>query len=89
MNNCSIPLINAERKITDLSVKHSFTQFPLLALIEGQNHRQRNEYTCYVRAGGTFFPVVLLCQFSVLARNRFWFYILLMYLGYHTVVVLC
>jgi hypothetical protein len=32
---------------------------------------------------------VLLCQFSVLAGNRFWFYILLMYLGYHTVVVLC
>jgi hypothetical protein len=32
---------------------------------------------------------VLLCQFSVLAGNRFWFYILLMYLEYHTVVVLC
>ncbi len=26
-----------------------------------------------------FFPVVLLCQFLVLAGNRFWFYILLMY----------
>ena len=25
----------------------------------------------------------------VLAGNRFWFYILLMYLEYHTVVVLC
>ncbi len=36
-----------------------------------------------------FFPVVLLCQFFVLAGNRFWFYILLMYLEYHTVVVLC
>jgi hypothetical protein len=24
-------------------------------------------------AGGTFFPVVLLCQFLVLAGNRFWF----------------
>ncbi len=35
-----------------------------------------------------FFPVVLLCQFLVLAGNRFWFY-LLMYLEYHTVVVLC
>jgi hypothetical protein len=32
---------------------------------------------------------VLLCQFSVLAGSRFWFYILLMYLEYHTVVVLC
>jgi hypothetical protein len=27
-------------------------------------------------AGGKFFPVVLLCQFLVLAGNRFWFYIL-------------
>jgi hypothetical protein len=27
------------------------------------------------------FPVVLLCQFFVLAGNRLWFYILLMYLG--------
>jgi hypothetical protein len=31
---------------------------------------------------------VLLCQFLVLAGNRFWFYIL-MYLEYNTVVVLC
>ncbi len=31
--------------------------------------------------GGTFSPVVLLCQFFVLAGNRFWFYILLMYSG--------
>ncbi len=36
-----------------------------------------------------FFPIVLLCQFFVLAGNRFWFYILLMLLEYHTVVVLC
>jgi hypothetical protein len=39
-------------------------------------------------AGGTFFTVVLLCQFFVLAGNRFWLYTLLMYLEYHTVVVL-
>ncbi len=32
---------------------------------------------------------MLLCQFFVLVGNRFWFYILLMYLEYHTVVVLC
>ncbi len=54
-----------------------------------QTNRQAEKYTCYAWAGGTFFPVVLLCQFSVLAGNRFWFYILLMYLEYHTVVVLC
>ncbi len=35
-----------------------------------------------------FFTVELLCQFLVLVRNRFWFYIL-MYLEYNTVVVLC
>jgi hypothetical protein len=32
---------------------------------------------------------VLLCQFFVLVGNRFWFYILLIYLEYHTVVVTC
>jgi hypothetical protein len=55
----------------------------------GQKDGQRVKYTRYAWAGGTFFPVVLLCQFSVLAGNRFWFYILLMYLEYHTGVVLC
>ncbi len=32
---------------------------------------------------------MLLCQFFVLAGNRFWFYILLMYLEYHTVLWCC
>jgi hypothetical protein len=50
----------------------------------------QSENTRYAWAGGTFFSVVLLCQLCVLAGNRFWFYILLMmYLEYHTVVVLC
>ncbi len=35
-----------------------------------------SENTRFEWAGGTFFPVVLLCQFLVLAGNRFWFYIL-------------
>ncbi len=61
----------------------------LLTLTHRRNDRQRNEYTRYAWAGGTFFPVVLLCQFFVLAENRCWFYILLMDLEYHTVVVLC
>ncbi len=51
--------------------------FTLLTLTDGRNDRRRNEYTCFAWAGGTFFPVVLLCQFFVLAGNRFWFYILL------------
>jgi hypothetical protein len=45
-------------------------------------------YTCCAWAGGTLFPVMLLCQFLVLAGNRFGFYILL-YLEYNTVVILC
>jgi hypothetical protein len=44
--------------------------------------------TCCAWAEGTFFPVVVLCQFLVLAGNRFWLYIL-MYLEYNTVVVSC
>ncbi len=57
---------------------------------------QRNEYTRFAWAGGTcprfawawgtFSPVV---QFLVLAGNRFWFYILLMYLGYCTIQLWC
>ncbi len=56
-----------------------FTLFysTLLTLTDRQKDRQRNEYTRFAWAGGTFFPVVLLCQFFVLAANRFWFYILL------------
>ncbi len=45
-------------------------------------------HTCCTWAGGTFSPVMLLCQFLVLAGNRFWFYILL-YLEYNSVVMLC
>ncbi len=40
----------------------------LLTLTDGQNYRQRNKYTCFAWAGGTFFPVVLLCCVS------FWFW---------------
>ncbi len=53
---------------------------PLLALTNRRNYGgtelQRNEYTRFAWTGGTFFPVVLLCQFLVLAGNRFWFYTL-------------
>jgi hypothetical protein len=53
-----------------------------------QSSCHRMEYTCFAWAGGTFLPVVLLFQFFVLAGNRFWFYILLMYIECHTVLVL-
>ena len=47
-----------------------FTLFysTLLTLTDRQNDRQRNEYTGFAWAGGTFFPVVLLCCVS------FWFW---------------
>ncbi len=49
----------------------------LLAITDGQKDRQRDKYTHFAWAGRTFFPVVLLCKFFVLAGNMFWFYILL------------
>ncbi len=81
-----------KEKLPIFLINTFLVHIPLLALTDRQNYRgtelQRNEYTRYAWAGGTFFPVVLLCQFIVLAGNRSWFYILLMYLEYHTVVVL-
>jgi hypothetical protein len=35
----------------------------LLALTDGQKDGRRVKYTCFAWAGGTFSPVVLLCQF--------------------------
>ncbi len=52
-----------------------------------QNHRRRDTYTCCAWTGGTFFQ--LCCRVS------FWFWLeigfgyILMYLEYHTVLVLC
>ncbi len=71
MNNFSIPSTHAERKITYSLINTLLLYIPLLALRDGQNHRQRNEYTCCTWAGGTFFLVVLLCQFLVVVRNSF------------------
>ncbi len=76
MNNRSIPSMHAERKFTVRSHKHSFTPYPSLSPTDGQNDGQSDEYTRCAWAGGTFFPVVLMCQFFVLVGNRFWFYIL-------------
>jgi hypothetical protein len=62
-----------------------------LCTITPKHNTTKNTVKTYTRcmwAGGTFFPVVILCQFLVLAGNRFRFYIL-MYLVYNTVVVLC
>jgi hypothetical protein len=63
-----------QTEVSCFSVKLFYST--LLALTHRQNHRRRNKYTRFAWAGGTFFPVVLLCQFLVLVGNRFWFYIL-------------
>ncbi len=68
MNNRSIPSMHAERKITNLSGKHSFTPYPSLSPYsptDGMTDREINTLTaCGWR---NFFPIVLLCQFLVVA----------------------
>ncbi len=73
VNNCSILSTHAERIITVHSHIHSFTPYPSFSPY-WQTDKQRDKYTHWAWAGGTFFLVVLLCQFFVLAGNRFWFY---------------
>ncbi len=83
MNNCSIPSMHAERKITDLSVKHSFTLHPSLcpygrreSLTEEQIHSLR-------MAGGSESHFVVLKKFirdlnnTVLVKISLVFYILI------------
>ncbi len=73
VNNRSIPSMHAVRKFPFFLINTLLLYIPLLALTDRQNYGQRNEYTRFAWAGGTFSPVVLLCQFSVLAGNRFCF----------------
>ena len=57
-----------------------FYSIPLLALTDRRIDRDTcfawagGTCPCFAWAGGTIFPVVLLCQFFVLAGNRFWSY---------------
>jgi hypothetical protein len=44
-------------------VRFTLLYSTLLALTDRQNDGRRNKYTHFAWAGGTFFPVVLLCQF--------------------------
>ncbi len=74
VNNRRIPSMH--EKLPIFLINTVLLHIPLLALTDGRNYGERNEYTCCAWAGGTFCPVVLLCQFLVLAGNRFWFYIL-------------
>ncbi len=66
-NNCSIPSMHSKRQITNLSVKRSFTLYPSLSPYS-QTESQMEQQIHLLRMGWrNFFPVVLLCQFLVLA----------------------
>ena len=56
MNNRSIPSTHAERKITDLSVKHSFTLYPSLSPYR-QTDRQTDRETNTLAARGLEEPL--------------------------------
>ncbi len=63
MNNCSIPSMHADRKITVFSHGHSFTPYPSLSphsptegIMERQIHSLRMGWS-------NLFSVMLLCQF--------------------------
>ncbi len=60
-----------KEKLSIFLINTLLLHIPLLALTDRKNDIQRNKYTHCTWAGGTFFPVVLLCQFLVLAGNRF------------------
>ncbi len=82
MNNCSIPSMHTERKITIRSHKHSFTPYPSLSpysRMDGMTGGERNNF---------FSSCAVVSVIWFLVGNRFWCY-LLAYLEYNTVVALC
>ncbi len=66
VNDGSIPSTHAEKKLPFVLIITLLLHIPLLALTDGQNDGQRNEYTRCAWAGGTFFQ--LCCCVS------FWFW---------------
>ncbi len=90
VNNCSIPSMHAERKITVCSHKHSFTPYPSLRPYK-QTDRITDQETNILAARGLeelFSSCAVVSVFCFLAGNRFWCYILT-YFEYNTVVMLC
>ncbi len=77
-----------KKKLPIFLINTHLLHIPLLALTDRRNYGETNTLATH-GLEKPFFPVVLLCQCFVLVGNRFRFYILLMYLEYHTVVVLC
>jgi hypothetical protein len=62
---------------------------PLLALTDRQKDGQRNKYTRCAWAGGTFFSCAVVSVFGSGRKYVLVLHLLLMYLEYNTVVVLC
>ena len=90
MNNRSIPSTHAERKITDLSVKHSFTPYPSLSLYSPTD-RMMDRETNTLAACGLEELFSSCAVVSVFGSGGKWVLVVhtTMYLEYHTVVVLC
>ncbi len=81
-----------KKKLPIFLINTLLLHIPLLAHTDRQNYRgtelQRNKYTCCAWAGGSFFPVMLLCQFLVLVGNRFWLHTFVFRVQYSCDVVL-
>jgi hypothetical protein len=90
VNNHSIPSMHAERKITVRSHKHSFTPYPSLSPYSPTDRMADGETNTLAvcEPEELFFQLWFCVSFLVLVETRFWFYIL-MYLEYNTIVVLC
>jgi hypothetical protein len=66
--------------VTSLLCGGTVASITILVLHKCNQFSQTERLTIILAAHGLeelFFPVVLLCQFFVLAGNRFWFYILM------------
>jgi hypothetical protein len=71
VNNHIIPSTHGERKITDLSNKHSFIPYPSLCPYSRTDRMTDRGTKHSLRVGWrNFFPVVPLCQFIFLLRRE-------------------
>ncbi len=89
MNNHIIPSTHSERKITDLSNKHSFIPYPSLSPYTHTDRQMDRETNTSAACGleELFSSCAVVSVFWFLAGNRFWCY-LLTYLEYNIVVAL-
>jgi hypothetical protein len=73
---------NVDRAIISAEAAKAFGKHNNVPILEW-----KRKYTRCAWAGGTFFQLCCCVSFLILAGNRYWFYIL-MYLEYNTVVAL-